>query len=88
MKPHQLFLSAVLIAALLGLFPQPAAAYVGPGAGLSAIGVFLAIFAGIIVALFGFVWYPLKRLYRMFKKPHNNQEGSQKDGGGEGGTTP
>ena len=32
--------------------------YLGPGAGLSTIGAFLAVVAGIIVALFGFVWYP------------------------------
>jgi hypothetical protein len=37
-------------------------AYVGPGAGLSAIGAFLAVVAGVLVALFGFVWYPVKRL--------------------------
>ena len=37
-------------------------AYVGPGAGLSAIGAFLAIVAGVFVAIAGFVWYPIKRL--------------------------
>ena len=44
-------------------------AYIGPGAGLSAIGAFLAVVAGIIVAIFGFVWYPIKRLLRKRKKP-------------------
>lgn len=42
----------------------PAQAYVGPGAGLSALGalVFLVLFGLIMVV--GFVWYPLKRLLR------------------------
>lgn len=42
--------------------------YVGPGAGLSAIGAFLALVVGVFVALFGFVWYPLKRLIRFFRR--------------------
>ena len=39
-------------------------AYVGPGAGLSAIGAFLALLGGIIIAIFGFVWYPVRRMLR------------------------
>jgi len=42
-------------------------AYVGPGAGLSAIGAFLAMVAGVFVAIAGFVWYPIKRLIRRIK---------------------
>jgi hypothetical protein len=67
----------ILVIILVCLLPQPAVAYIGPGTGLSAIGAFLAVVAGIIVALFGFVWYPIKRLLRR-KKP---SEGGQ--GGGE-----
>ena len=37
-------------------------AYVGPGTGIAALGALLAIIAGIVVAVFGFLWYPLKRL--------------------------
>lgn len=37
-------------------------AYIGPGSGLSAIGAFLACFMGILVAILGFLWYPIKRL--------------------------
>ncbi|MHB9112596.1 MAG: hypothetical protein ACYC4D_08230 [Thermoleophilia bacterium] len=60
---------ALMIILLAFLFPDLAAAYVGPGAGMSAIGVFLAVVAGVIVAAFGFVWYPVKRLMRKIKKP-------------------
>jgi hypothetical protein len=42
-------------------------AYVGPGAGLSAIGAFLAMVAGVFVAIVGFIWYPIKRLIRRIK---------------------
>jgi flagellar biogenesis protein FliO len=43
-------------------------AYVGPGAGLSAIGAFIALIAGVVVAIFGFLWYPIKRLIRKRKE--------------------
>lgn len=49
----------------LALLSAPAAhAYVGPGAGLSAIGVLVALIGAIALAIVGFVWYPLKRLFR------------------------
>ncbi len=43
-------------------------AYIGPGAGLSALGALLAVSVAVIVALFGFVWYPLRRLLRTMKR--------------------
>ena len=42
----------------------PAAAYVGPGAGLTAIGAIVAVIATLFLAAVGFVWYPVKRLLR------------------------
>jgi hypothetical protein len=48
--------------------PHEAQAYIGPGAGLSAIGALLAIFAAILLAIVGFVWYPIKRLLRRKQK--------------------
>lgn len=55
--------SAVLLLALIGQ-PQTALAYVGPGAGLSIIGSLLAFFAAIIVGIFGFLWFPIRRMLR------------------------
>lgn len=55
------------VAALTGLAlltAQSAQAYVGPGAGLSAIGVLVALLGAVVLAVVGFVWYPLKRLFR------------------------
>ena len=77
MKNRQLIKSAILIISLVCLFFQPAMAYVGPGAGLSVIGAFLAVVAGVIVAIFGFLWYPIKRLRRKRKKPSNNEKGGR-----------
>jgi len=45
-------------------FPVMAFAYVGPGAGITAIGSVLALLVGIALAIVGFVWYPLKRYFR------------------------
>ncbi len=44
--------------------PDPALAYLGPGAGLTAIGSVLAFFGVIILLIAGFVWYPVKRFFR------------------------
>lgn len=49
-------------------YPVASYAYIGPGAGLSAIGALLALVATVAIAIFGFVWYPIKRLARKRKK--------------------
>jgi hypothetical protein len=53
---------------LLGSFAvfvaEPAYAYIGPGAGLTAIGTVIALLGGILLAIVGFVWYPIKRVMR------------------------
>ncbi|SMH53353.1 hypothetical protein [Maritimibacter sp. HL-12] len=46
------------------MFPQAAQAYIGPGAGLTALGTVLALVLALGLAIIGFVWYPLKRLRR------------------------
>lgn len=56
--------------------PLTAAAYVGPGAGLSALGSLLALIAAVLVAIAGFIWYPVKRLLRRRGAP-----AAQADGG-------
>jgi uncharacterized membrane protein YdjX (TVP38/TMEM64 family) len=61
------FWRCVLIVAVAGV-PGSALAYVGPGAGLSAIGSLLALIAAVLLAIIGFVWYPAKRLWRRRRK--------------------
>ena len=57
----------VLVAILLCCASTDALAYVGPGGGLSIAGSVLALVIAIIAAIFGFVWYPLKRLIRRMR---------------------
>jgi hypothetical protein len=55
--------NANLVVLILALStPLPALAYVGPGGGLTAIGAFLAALVGLVVAAFGFLWFPIKRM--------------------------
>jgi hypothetical protein len=59
---------AVLACGLVG-FVGVAQAYVGPGAGLSAIGSLVALMGTIAVAILGFIWFPIKRLLKSLRKP-------------------
>ncbi|MEM7522787.1 MAG: hypothetical protein AAF360_03325 [Pseudomonadota bacterium] len=59
---------------------QPAFAYIGPGAGLSAIGTLLALFAAVLLAVVGFLWYPLKRLMR--RRPASGPSSPDNKSGG------
>ena len=62
---HRAALPGLAASALvLVLVPEGAAAYVGPGAGLTAIGTVLALIGAVCLALVGFIWYPVKRLLR------------------------
>ena len=57
---HSLF--GLSVALLCVVAAMPAAAYVGPGAGLSALGSLLALLAAVVVTIVGFIWYPIKRI--------------------------
>jgi hypothetical protein len=70
------------MAAILGLVvlaPGTAFAYVGPGAGLSAIGTFLALVAACFLAIVGFIWYPVKRLLGGKSRSRTRQGGDEPD---------
>lgn len=54
----------MLLAAVVILAPESTLAYGGPGSVISGIGAFLAAVAALLAALFGFIWFPLKRLYQ------------------------
>lgn len=55
--------AAISVAALLLLMlPIHAFAYVGPGLGAGTLGVILGLLGSIILALFAFFWYPIKRM--------------------------
>lgn len=44
-----------------------ALAYAGPGAGISAIGTVFSILGAFVLALVGFIWYPIKRVLKRFR---------------------
>jgi hypothetical protein len=58
---------ALLLFVAIGMAATDAVAYIGPGAGISAIGALLALVATIGLAIVGFVWYPIKRLRRRMR---------------------
>jgi hypothetical protein len=53
-----------VVAIMSASVAAPAHAYIGPGAGLSAVGTALALLAACFLAVVGFVWYPIKRFMR------------------------
>jgi len=67
---NKLFLWQVCLLFTL-LVPKTALAYIGPGAGLSAIGALVAAIGAVILLVVGFVWYPVKRMLRNRKAKAN-----------------
>jgi hypothetical protein len=58
------FVASILGCILAAAIPSAAFAYVGPGAGLSALGWLFALGGAIGLAIVGFVWYPIRRVLR------------------------
>ncbi len=76
--------AALLAMPAVAILPATADAYVGPGAGLTAIGTVIALIAAVFLAIVGFVWYPIKRLLskRRTGEPKTST-GTVGKGGGE-----
>ena len=73
--------SRILIMLLtLGFFalvaPEAAHAYGGPGSVISGIGALLAAVAALLASLFGFIWFPLKRLYQKMSSDEPDPAGT------------
>lgn len=62
------------VVALLLASPGEALAYIGPGAGITAIGTAIALIGAIILAIVGFIWYPVKRLRAKLRDRKKNPE--------------
>jgi len=67
-------MNIVFTAFLLLAMPDDALAYIGPGAGVTAIGTVIALIGAVLLAIIGFVWYPLKRYLSNKKRKNNNKE--------------
>ena len=61
------FLGNLSLLLTLALTAFPSHAYMGPGAGITAIGCLIALLAGIWYTFKGFLWLPLKRLLKKGK---------------------
>lgn len=57
------------------LAASPAAAYIGPGAGLGAIGTVITVIGAVLLLIVGFLWYPVKRLLGLGKAKKSDDEG-------------
>ena len=53
----------VALIVLLLVSAKSAYAYVGPGLGVGVVASILGLISGLLMLLFGAVWYPLKKLY-------------------------
>ncbi len=53
---------------------DPALAYMGPGAGLTMIGSLVALVSAVLAGIFGFIWYPLKRLFKRWRRDQNSAD--------------
>ena len=49
-------------------------AYLGPGVGVGIIAATLGVVVAIFAALFGLIWFPLKKLIKKRKEKQNNKK--------------
>ncbi len=68
MKRLAVFLAAMLAAG-------PAAAYMGPGAGLGMLGSVLAVIGAVLVALFGLLVLPVRMILKRRRKAAEQKSG-------------
>jgi hypothetical protein len=82
--------SATMLALVAGMavagLPQAAAAYVGPGAGLTLLGALGAVIAAIVFALAGLVIWPIRAIRRRRKQLASAQSATVPGDGDTGGT--
>jgi hypothetical protein len=64
----------VTLVAALALIPTFAMAYVGPGLGLGAIASAFSLIGAVFLGILGFLWYPVKRLLKLFRKAKTSDE--------------
>ena len=61
-------------AVLFCLIVTPSFAYLGPGVGGGVIAATFGIIIAILAALFGLIWFPLKKLFKKRKEKKNQQQ--------------
>ncbi|MDJ0652677.1 MAG: hypothetical protein QNJ40_00875 [Xanthomonadales bacterium] len=71
----KMFRLAVLLC--LATVAAPAAAYIGPGAGISVIGSLLGLLATIVVAIGAILFWPVRRMLKRRKQRAAQAEGPE-----------
>jgi membrane protein implicated in regulation of membrane protease activity len=71
---HSLLIIPAVVITLLLAAPKGTIAYIGPGAGIAAIGTVIALIGGILLAIVAFLWYPIKRLLAKVKQKRMNDQ--------------
>lgn len=61
--------AALLCVVLLALTTQPAAAYIGPGAGITMLGALWGVIVAIALAVGAILFWPIRILFRRRRRP-------------------
>jgi len=72
-----IFFRLIAVVVILLASPGVAMAYIGPGAGITVIGTAIAFLGVIVLAIVGFVWYPIKRLRAKMQDKRNREQADQ-----------
>lgn len=72
-------LKIILIVFYFIIITNPSYAYLGPGVGGGVIAAAIGIIIAIFVALFGIIWFPLKRLIKKIKSNQDKQNNNKSD---------
>lgn len=64
----------LFVGTALLLVPDTGLAYGGPGSVVTGIGALLAVLAAVLASIFGFLWFPLKRLVRRIRPAEESEE--------------
>jgi hypothetical protein len=83
---HMARSNIAICAAIAIVFSGQASAYIGPGAGLGAIGTAIALVGALVLLVAGFVWYPIKRIIR--GRTPARASGDEVTSGSEGDESP
>ena len=59
---------------ILCLITTSSFAYIGPGVGLGAIAATVVVIVAILAALFGLIWFPVKKLLKKRKEKIDQQQ--------------
>jgi hypothetical protein len=68
-KPTTPFILTLAAAALVASWTEPAAAYIGPGAGITMLGALWGVIVAIALAVGAVLFWPIRILLRKRRKP-------------------